>query len=142
MHSLEQTEIPMHLKNVVAILVPSVLLGACASERAGMTPEPQAPTVPSGETELTLVNPHLPSADEHLTQIREDVGDVASARVRFCIAPDGHVDSVNMLHRSSSPLYDWALMQDVARWQFAGEERSPSPSETCETATISYRVPV
>lgn len=131
----------MHLKNVVAILVPSVLLGACAGE-AAMTPEPQAPTLLSGQTELTLVNPHLPSADEHLTQIREDAGDVASARVRFCVAPDGHVDSVNIMNHSSSPLFDWALMHDVAQWQFAGEERNPSPSETCETATISYRAPV
>jgi hypothetical protein len=140
MHGFVQTEISMHLKNVVAILVPSVVLGACAGE-AAMTPQPPAPTLLTGQTELTLVNPHLPSADEHFTQIREDAGDVASARVRFCIAPDGHVDSVNMLHASSSPLYNWALMRDVARWQFAGEERSPSPAETCETATISYRVP-
>jgi TonB family protein len=140
MHGPQETEISMHLKNVIAILVPSVVLGACAGE-AAMTPQSPAPTVLSGQTELTLVNPHLPSADEHLTQIREDAGDVATARVRFCVAPDGHVDSVNLLHRSSSPAYDWALIEDVARWQFAGEERNPSPSETCETATISYRIP-
>ena len=131
----------MHLMNVIAILVPSVLLGACASEGAGMTPDPQAPTLLSGQTELTLVNPRLPSADQHLAEIREDAGDVASAQVRFCVAPDGHVDSVNLLHRSSSRAYDSAVMHDVGAWQFAGEERNPSSSETCETATISYHVP-
>jgi TonB family protein len=131
----------MRTKNVLAIIVPSILLGACATGAASADRVPQTPVL-TGQGELSPVNPRLPDADQQIAEIREDSGDVASALVNFCVAPDGHVDRVNLLRRSSSPAYDMALMRDVADWQFTGEAPDPSRPETCESATVIYHLPL
>ncbi len=132
----------MRIKNVIAITIPSILLGACASGETSMSRGPATPAVLTGQAELVPVDPRLPSADRHLSAIRQDAGDAVSALVRVCVTPDGHVDKVNLLHRSASRTYDTALLSDLAEWQFTGQALTSSRPETCENATISYRVPM
>ena len=132
----------MRTKNVLAVIIPSIVLGACATGGARADRAPQTPAVPTGQGELTVVNPRLPDADRQMVEIRDDSGDVASAVVDFCIAPDGHVDRVTLLRHSESRAYDMALMRDVPDWQFSGEAQNPSRPETCEVATVVYRIPL
>ena len=87
-------------------------------------------------------NPRLPSADRIYKVIREELGPIASVDVRMCIAPDGHVQAVNLVRGSSLAAFDEAVLRDVADWQFsgiAGSSTFASTLRTCEIATISYR---
>jgi TonB family protein len=132
----------MRIANVAAILVPSMLLAACATGGASAGRAPVAPVLVTPQGDLTLVDPRLPDADRQLTEIREEAGDIVSALVNFCVAPDGHVERVKLLRRSSSPAFDMAVMRDLSDWEFTGEAPAASRPETCETATISYHVPL
>lgn len=132
----------MRIANVVATVVPSIVLAACATGGASADRAPELPVLVTPQGELTLVDPRLPDADQRLTEIREEAGDVVSALVHFCVAADGHVDRVKLLRRSTSAAFDRAVMRDLGDWEFTGETPSASRAETCETATISYRVPL
>ena len=131
----------MRITPVIAIIVPSALLGACAAGTANTPHGIQTPDVVTDHARLTPVAPGLPDADRQLVEIREDAGDVASAQVKLCVNPAGRVDSVNILHRSWSPAYDNALLSDVPQWRFTGGPLAFAQSDTCEDTTIIYRAP-
>jgi hypothetical protein len=80
-------------------------------------------------------NPRLPSADRIARQIRSELGDVASADVRLCVAPDGRVQIVQIVRGTSLGDFNDALVRDVSDWQF-----SATNLRACEIATISYRL--
>lgn len=86
-------------------------------------------------------DPRLPSADRLSRRIRAELGEVASADVRLCVAPDGRVQGVEIVRGSSLAAFDQALMHDIAGWQFSKLPRSSRTANlrNCETATIHYR---
>jgi len=137
----------MRIKNILKLVAPSFLLGACAAGGASSghssLGEPSAvgsvEVSPIGKTIPIVDNPRLPNADRHFFEIRDEAGEVASATVRFCVAPDGHVEGVNLLRGSSSNTYNRAVVKDVYDWEFGGENFNPSGLGACEVATINYR---
>lgn len=85
-------------------------------------------------------DPQLPSADRLRRQIRDELGDVASADVRLCVSPDGRVRKVELVRGSSLREFNDAVVRDIADWQFSGIPGATSDSlQSCEIATISYR---
>lgn len=127
-------------------------LGACAAGGGGKIDRETAPraaarfeaATPPDTSQVfpAAQNPQLPSADRMHKVIRSELGAVASVDVRLCIAPDGHVQAVNLVRGSSLAAFDEAVLHDVADWQFAGMAGSSTFSSklrTCEVATISYR---
>jgi TonB family protein len=78
-------------------------------------------------------SPSLPSADRIAPWIKQKLGDTASADIRLCIAPDGHVTSVGIVKTSSYTAFDNAVMTDVTDWHFA-----QSDSYRCMKTTIAY----
>ena len=112
-------------------ILPIALFGACAAERT---------IPPASPAELVPSNPRLPSADQKATEIEEDAGDLVEATVAFCVAPDGHVQSVHIAKPSRSHAYDVAVVHDLRDWHFAGGLWTPSTDETCQTARIDYRI--
>jgi hypothetical protein len=87
-------------------------------------------------------DPQLPSADRISRQIRDEVGDVASAEVRLCVGADGRVQRVQLLRGSSSWVFDEALVHDMTDWQFSGTPGATTSlqRQNCEIAKVSYRV--
>jgi hypothetical protein len=83
----------------------------------------------------TARNPRLPSADRIARQIRTELGEVASADVRLCVAPDGRVQTVQIVRGTSLGDFNDALVRDVSDWQF-----SATNLRACEVTTISYRL--
>jgi TonB family protein len=83
------------------------------------------------------IDPRLPRADRLATQIRAELGDTASLEVRLCVAPQGTVQSVELLRGSSLAAFDQSVIADAMSWQF---EALPGPAgvKTCERATITY----
>jgi TonB family protein len=85
--------------------------------------------------------PELPSADRMYRQILTELGGVASADVRLCVAPDGSVQDVRIVRGSSLAAFDQALVHDVSDWQFWGMRGSSTAHlRNCEIATIRYRL--
>lgn len=80
------------------------------------------------------VQPALPSADRIQTWIRDRIGDEASTELRVCVAGDGHVTSVRVLHPSSYAPFDRAVVKDVRAWRFAA-----AGVPRCLPATIVYQ---
>ncbi len=123
------------------VIVP-LLFAACAKTGTMASDVPQAPhakvdLVATGNAPKPL-NAQLPSADRIVHRIRADVGDVASADINLCIAPDGHVLGVLLVRSSSSPALDGAILKDAPQWQFS--ELHGASSRTCETATLTYNI--
>jgi TonB family protein len=128
-----------------------MLLAGCAaggtrldretSPHARLRLEPASPTEVSSA--FPVVNdPRLPSADQMSRVILDELGPVASAEVRVCVAADGHVQEVNLVRSSSLVQFDRALLRDMTDWQFSGTPGSSalaSTLHTCEDATITYR---
>jgi outer membrane biosynthesis protein TonB len=86
--------------------------------------------------------PALPSADRIWRQIRNELGDVASADVRLCVARDGRVARVDMVRPTRFAEFNRAVIDDVADWQFSELPGSTSDAaQHCEVTTIHYRVP-
>jgi TonB family protein len=86
-----------------------------------------------------VTDPQLPSADRIARRIRSELGGIASADVRLCVAPDGRVSDVKLVRGSSYGDFDDALVHDVANWQFWGARGKAM--KNCELATITYRLP-
>lgn len=86
-------------------------------------------------------NPRLPSADRLSRRIRAELGEVASADVRLCVAPDGRVRRIELVRGSSLAAFDQAVMRDIADWQFLVFPGSSSTVHlrNCEIVTIEYR---
>jgi TonB family protein len=127
-----------------------LLFAGCAAGGAGVDRE----TAPHAAPRIGLTaradtarmfpvakDPQLPSADRMFRHIRNELGDVASADVRLCVAPDGRVQDVAIVRGTRLPEFDEALVHDMAHWQFS---ESPRPAgaaspRICEVTTISYR---
>ncbi len=127
-----------------------LLLAACVTGGAGLDRETapraaarfKAISVAATSPEFPVArNPQLPSADRISRVILSVVGESASADIRLCIAPDGHVRGLQLVRGSSLPAFDAALLHDVADWQFAEAPGSSFAStlRTCEVATVTYR---
>lgn len=85
--------------------------------------------------------PELPSAGRMYRQILTELGGVASADVRLCVAADGRVQDVRIVRGSSLAAFDQALVHDVVDWQFSEMPGSSTAHlRSCEIATISYRL--
>jgi TonB family protein len=84
-------------------------------------------------------NPQLPSADRMSRLIASEFDEVASADVRLCVAPDGHVEAVQLVRGSSIAEFDAAVLHDMTEWQFSGSSGSRMAARACEVATITYR---
>lgn len=86
-------------------------------------------------------DPRLPSADRIARQIRDELGEVASADVRLCVAPDGRVQDIQIVRGTSLAQFDQAVVHDMADWQFSGSPGSSQGGKlkNCEIATIRYR---
>jgi hypothetical protein len=140
----------MRIARIVKLVVPSMVLGACATGGAsidrGSSPIESlghasgAASVDSsltGDRLAAASNLQLPTADLQFHRIWDEAGDTASADIRLCIAPDGHVTSVGLVRGSSSTTYNQALVNDAADWRFDNPTTPPSPMH-CEVATVVY----
>ena len=126
-----------------------LLFAACATGGVGVDREtaPHAApriesTAPAGTARVSPVakDLQLPSADRMARQIRTELGDVASADVRMCVAVDGRVQNVQIVHGSRLTEFDQALVHDIADWQFSGMPGSSTAHRRgCKIVTISYR---
>lgn len=134
-----------------------ILLAACATGGAGAggirvdreaAPHAAAPRLDlhAAASEGTRVfpvaiDPQLPSADRIGREIRGELGEVASAEIRLCVAADGRVHSVQLVRGSSLAEFNEAVVHDVASWQFSGSPgwSRPNRLKSCELATIRYR---
>jgi hypothetical protein len=124
-----------------------VLLSACATggglerETGGrasgrFAAEDLEPTFPAANS------PRLPTADRMSRVIKSELGPVASADIKVCVRPDGHVQTVELVRGSSLAAFDQAVLHDTAEWRFSGlpGSRSDIPNlRTCGIATITYR---
>ena len=127
-----------------------LFLVGCATGGVGANREPATHAAP--RFEMTAVaddplrvfpaakDPQLPTADRMRHEIRTELGEVASADVRLCVAPDGRVKKVEIVRGSSFAALDQAIVRDVADWQFSGMPGSSRDDlQSCEVATIHYR---
>lgn len=128
------------------LAVSCVVFAACATSGVGV--ERQTALNANARLEMTVTgatsnafpaarNTKLPSADRISGEIRSGLGEVASADVDLCIAPDGHVQGLKLVRGSSFTAFDEAIMRDMRDWQFASS--FASNLRTCESATITYR---
>jgi TonB family protein len=87
------------------------------------------------------VDPRLPSADQISRKVRAELGEVASADVRVCVAADGRVREVQLLRGTALPEFNQAVVHDLSDWQFSGIPGSTGAATpaNCGVATISYR---
>jgi hypothetical protein len=85
-------------------------------------------------------DPQLPTADRMFRQIRNELGDVASADVRLCVASDGRVEDVAIVRGTRFPAFNEALVHDMSHWQFSESRGSDGAARrrNCEVRTISY----
>ena len=129
-----------------------ISLAACATGGAGLDRQaaPRAAvrfdttSVDSDAVFPTAKNPQLPSANRMHRVILSELGGVASVDVRLCIAPDGHVQGLSLVHGSSLAEFDAAVLHDAVDWQFSGRPGTStfaSTLRTCEVAKITYRLP-
>jgi hypothetical protein len=138
------------MSKLVALLALS--LAACATSGAGVgairvDPEP----TPRARPHLALkakgsprwfpaaLDPRLPSADLMARQVREEIGDVASADVRLCVTPAGKVQDVQLVRGTALAEFNRALVHDIADWQFSGSAGSTG-ANNCQVTTINYRI--
>jgi TonB family protein len=127
-----------------------LLFAGCATGGVGANRESAAHAAPKFEMTAAVadtarvfpvaVDPQLPTADRMGREIRSELGEVASADVRLCVAPDGRVRKVEIVRGSSFAEFDQALVHDIADWQFSGMPGSSHANlQSCEVATINYR---
>jgi TonB family protein len=140
----------MRIENIAKLILPSLVFGACATGKAsavGGSLRPASPGDPgamtaAGQILAAIEDPRLPHADQASAEILDEAGDEASATVELCVAPDGHVERVDLKRHSTSSAYDRAVVRDVADWQFGGDSWAPPSKDTCEIATINYVPPL
>jgi hypothetical protein len=86
-------------------------------------------------------DPQLPRADRISREIRTELGDVASAEVRLCIAPGGQVQRVELVRGSRLRSFDDAVVKDMAHWHFDSNPDTGIDDNlrSCGLATVSYR---
>jgi len=126
-----------------------LLLAACATGALGVERETAPRATPRIEMTTkadtarmfpVALDPQLPSADRMSRRIRTELGGVASADVRLCVAADGRVQGVQIVRGSSLAEFDQALSHDVTDWQFSELPGSTTAHlRSCEIATIVYR---
>lgn len=124
-------------------------LTACATSGTVVAHEPTAHTARARQVAARdpdtafprARDPQLPSADRISREIRDELGDVASAEVRLCLAPDGKVQRVELVRGSRLRSFNDALVNDVAQWRF--DEKPDNGVDdnlrSCGLATVSYR---
>lgn len=132
---------------LVAVL--SLSLTACATESSWIGHEPITHTARSQRVAARdpdtafprARDPQLPSADRISRQIHDELGDVASAEVRLCIAPGGGVQRVELVRGSRSRSFNDAVVNDISHWHFDGNPDTGIDDNlrSCGLATVSYR---
>lgn len=129
------------LKPIVSSLSLSLLV-ACATGAAprpvervrtascAIQADPASPAFPA------VIDPKLPSVDRIWRLVEAELGARATAEVELCVSPTGRVVAASLVHPTSSPAFDFAVLHDVTEWRFAA---SPATSaRTCKRAAISY----
>jgi TonB family protein len=128
-----------------------LLFAGCVTGGVGANRESAAHAAPRFEMTAAVadtprvfpvaIDPQLPTADRMRREIRTELGEVASADVRLCVAPDGHVRNVEIVRGSTLAEFDQAILHDMAHWQFSGMPGSSHAEnlQSCEIATITYR---
>lgn len=73
----------------------------------------------AGASPRLVQAPELHHADRLQPYVRDQLGTIAKVDLRVCVAPDGHVQSVNLLHGTRFAKFDHAVMTDVSSWQYS-----------------------
>ena len=63
--------------------------------------------------------PELHNADRLQSYVRDEIGTKAKLDLRVCVAADGHVQRVDLVHGTKLPQFDRAVMTDVASWRYS-----------------------
>ncbi len=87
----------------------------------------------AGATPKLAQAPELHSADRLQPYVRDQIGTIAKVDLRVCIAPDGHVQSVNLLHGTKLAKFDHAVMTDVTSWRYTTDS-----IPRCVKTTVEY----
>ena len=103
----------------------SSVLGACVASGAPAT-HPVAPVAP------IAYDRSLPSVDR-LGKRTELLGLEPKISLRLCTDRDGRVASVTIEHSSEPGTFDRAVLNDVAKWQFA-----PTAAPECRKLVVRY----
>ncbi len=72
----------------------------------------------AGATPRLAQAPELHHADRLQPYVRDQIGTIAKVDLRVCVAADGHVKSVNLLHGTKLAKFDHAVMTDVSDWRY------------------------
>jgi TonB family protein len=133
---------------MLKLAILSTTLAACASAATMLDRD----TAPHAKVKLDLsapgdaavavfpsaIEPTVPSVDRISNQVRTRLGEMATAELELCVAPDGHVKKVALTRGSSFAGFDTALVRDAEAWQF---QPMPGPAsvQSCRRATVAYR---
>lgn len=135
------------MKTFIALgLFTSVALVGCAStgtglrgdgrgtHKPGTTPTAATPQFPDRISAVSI-----PGADRLARWIDLEHGGAVSTAIRVCVAPNGLVGDVELLHSSGMAEFDEAVLRTAANWQYA---RFDAPKQTllCQKATVAYKV--
>lgn len=108
------------------------VVGARASVQLDRRAGGAAPAFP------TAVEPSVPSIDRIAYSVRARLGEVATAELELCVAPNGEVTKVALAKSSSFEAFDDALVRDAHDWRFAAMP-GPATVQSCRHATVAYR---
>ncbi len=86
----------------------------------------------AGATPRLAQEPELHRADRLQPYVRDRIGTIAKVDLRVCVAADGHVRSVNLLHGTKLPQFDRAVMTDVTDWRYTKDSIPRCVIETVE----------
>lgn len=79
----------------------------------------------------------VPTVDRMAHAIRARLGTIAVAQLELCVSPDGHVTFAKVKQGSGYAVFDTALEQDAAAWQFASLP-GPANLKSCRLTTVAY----
>ncbi len=75
----------------------------------------------AGASPRLVQAPELHHADRLQPYVRDYLGTIAKVDLRVCVAPDGHVQSVNLVHGTRFAKFDRAVMTDVSDWRYTSD---------------------
>ena len=79
----------------------------------------------------------VPNVDRMSHAIRARLGTIAVAQLQLCGTPNGKVTEAKVKQGSGYAVFDTALEQDAAAWQFAAMP-GPSTVQSCRLTTVAY----